>query len=182
MPDLAIRIATTPVGQPRQRHRIARRRGPSGKPQLYVQNYTPRTDKAVFFKRDLELALRSSDQCPPEPWEGPLRVDLLILLPRPDRITFKRKPNPRLWHTSKPDKDNLEKAIFDALSGHLWADDKQICAGETLCVVAAGHEPPGVELKVTKLDGVDPPQPFDQAESGLTEDQIAAARMIVSDA
>jgi Holliday junction resolvase RusA-like endonuclease len=30
---------------------------------------------------------------------------------------------PRLPHTSKPDRDNLDKAVMDALKGIAWIDD-----------------------------------------------------------
>jgi Holliday junction resolvase RusA-like endonuclease len=34
-----------------------------------------------------------------------------------------------IHHISKPDKDNLEKAVFDACNGVIWKDDCQIVAG-----------------------------------------------------
>lgn len=59
--------------------------------------------------------------------EGPLLVVLHFRIPTPQGA----KPIPRalkhLWpHTSRPDGDNLEKLINDALNGTLWKDDSQI--------------------------------------------------------
>jgi Holliday junction resolvase RusA-like endonuclease len=34
-------------------------------------------------------------------------------------------------HTQKPDKDNLEKAIMDALNKLVWEDDSQVYSGRT---------------------------------------------------
>ena len=40
------------------------------------------------------------------------------------------KPNAPKWHTDKPDRDNADKAVLDALTNlGLWGDDKQVCDG-----------------------------------------------------
>jgi len=38
----------------------------------------------------------------------------------------KKKKEETLWHTSKPDIDNLQKGIKDALSGIAYVDDSQV--------------------------------------------------------
>lgn len=60
---------------------------------------------------------------------GPLRVELLFILPRP-RSHFtarghlsKRAP---VAPVGRPDLDNLAKSTLDALNGELWADDAQV--------------------------------------------------------
>lgn len=39
----------------------------------------------------------------------------------------KKKKEAAKWHTSKPDVDNLVKAIKDALNGIAYRDDSQVC-------------------------------------------------------
>ncbi len=39
------------------------------------------------------------------------------------------KPSSPLFHTSKPDRDNLDKLVLDALTGVFWVDDKVVCQG-----------------------------------------------------
>jgi len=40
------------------------------------------------------------------------------------------RPDAPNFHTSKPDRDNLDKAILDALTNAgIWKDDAQVCAG-----------------------------------------------------
>jgi Holliday junction resolvase RusA-like endonuclease len=85
------------------------------------------------------------------PLAGPLRIDAEILLPRPQNMIWKRKPMPRELHITKPDRDNLEKAIFDALKGILFLDDGQICDGRTRKFIAAGDERPGTWITVVPL-------------------------------
>ena len=39
----------------------------------------------------------------------------------------KKKKEETLWHTSRPDIDNLQKGIKDALNGIAYVDDSQVC-------------------------------------------------------
>ena len=75
-------------------------------------------------------ALKAWDRVP---WEGPLCVHLTFYFPRPKnhfRSNGELKPNAPQWHTSKPDRDNSDKAILDALTNlGIWRDDKQVCDG-----------------------------------------------------
>lgn len=97
-----------------------------------------------------------------EPLEGPLRVDILAVMPRPKRLrtTWKRTGEPRhwpgfIWCPQKPDKDNIEKAIYDGMSS-CWTDDKQVVAGETLKVYSELHGKPRVVVRVTPLPSGSP--------------------------
>ena len=62
----------------------------------------------------------------------PIRVELDFFLPRP-KAHYKRdgslKADQSIWHTSKPDLDNLIKAVTDAITDtqKVWLDDSQIC-------------------------------------------------------
>jgi len=67
---------------------------------------------------------------------GPLRVDVAVYFKRPKSHFFTGKrsdvlrPDAPNFHTSKPDRDNLDKAILDALTNAgIWKDDAQVCAG-----------------------------------------------------
>ena len=61
---------------------------------------------------------------------GPLRLVLGFFMPRP-KAHFNRhgdvKPTAPVWHESKPDTDNLAKAVMDALTQlQIWRDDSQV--------------------------------------------------------
>ena len=63
---------------------------------------------------------------------GPVCVQIHWFMPRPkSHYTSKGvlKPNAPRWHACKPDADNLEKAVLDALTDlGLWRDDSQVCS------------------------------------------------------
>ena len=54
----------------------------------------------------------------------------------------KRDPRPLRWKSTKPDCDNIEKGILDALNGLAWGDDAQISTCLTLKQYAAQGEDP----------------------------------------
>ena len=58
--------------------------------------------------------------------DGPVAVKAVFYLKRP--VSLPRKV---VFHTKKPDLDNLLKAVKDALKGICWTDDSQVV--ETTC-------------------------------------------------
>lgn len=84
------------------------------------------------------IAAAARPHTPPTPLLGPVYVRTLFIFPRPNSHYVANNPARPLradapsWHTGKPDRDNLEKAMLDALTqlGGFWRDDAQVCAGE----------------------------------------------------
>lgn len=84
---------------------------------------------------------------PKEPLEGPIQVNIWAILPRPERLLKRSKKTGALlhgdeglmWAPTKPDTDNIEKGVYDALKS-AWRDDKQVVCGVTrkLYAEAAG--------------------------------------------
>jgi len=73
---------------------------------------------------------------PSVPLEGPLAVEIVAVLPRPDRLLRRSKRTGELlggaseglmYAPTKPDADNIAKGILDALKSH-WRDDRQVVA------------------------------------------------------
>lgn len=60
--------------------------------------------------------------------EGPLRVEMLFLFPRPQSHYGKKglKSSAPAYHTKKPDLDNLVKFAKDCLNNEVWNDDCQV--------------------------------------------------------
>lgn len=117
-----------PVAQPRQRHRII-----PGK--NFVQNYTPKNDPVNAFKAAVRLAAAAAHQG--GPLTGPVELNVTYLMPRPKnhyrtgKHAGQLKDDAPRMHTSKPDRDNLDKALKDALKGICWIDDAQVCDGRS---------------------------------------------------
>lgn len=141
-PPLTFFCAGLPKAQPRAKARAF------GK---FAQVYNPKTaDDWKMIVRNEASKVWDGVQ-----WMGPLRVDLTFYFPRP-KNHFKSqsaaaiaanappilKPNAPRWHTSKPDRDNSDKALLDSLTNlGIWGDDKQVCDGRIrkLYVMPGSH-------------------------------------------
>ena len=131
---ISFTVPAVPVAQPRQRHT---RNG---------LNYTPAQHPVNVFKASCRLAAHSVHTAPP--FRQAICLTLLFVLPRPAAMIWKTKPMPRVSHSKKPDLDNLTKAVMDALSQLVWADDSQVTRLSATKVIAAGDESPHVRIKV----------------------------------
>lgn len=111
------------LGDPKaqKRHRFARRKG------FMAKIDDSQADKQAFL-------LMVQQHAPVKPFEGPLRITMEFFFARPKSHYNKHgvKPNAPIWHTSKPDGDNLEKFVLDALNGIYWRDDSQVCLMEKM--------------------------------------------------
>lgn len=73
----------------------------------------------------------------PRPYEGLLRLDIVALFKRPQRLYRQKDAEGAVYKPTRPDRDNLAKAIQDALQTEhdgfdpLLSDDSQIVIGET---------------------------------------------------
>lgn len=85
----------------------------------------------------------------------PVKVDCEFVFPRPkSHFTAKGqiKPTAPVWHTQKPDRDNLDKAVLDTLTKvQMWADDCQVCSGSLVKRWAALGEASGVQITITAI-------------------------------
>ncbi len=70
-----------------------------------------------------------------------IKLNVEFRLLRPKSVSVKKRPEP----TTRPDLDNLIKAVKDALNGVLWRDDSQIIELEAKKVY---DNPPGVDITV----------------------------------
>jgi Holliday junction resolvase RusA-like endonuclease len=118
-------------------------------PQTLGKGDTKRPHPIHAFKATLRMVAEQSYTGPP--LSGPLRMDLLLVFPRQSAKVWKTKPMPRYRHYIKPDRDNCEKAVLDALKGLVFVDDCQVCAGEPEKWHAAGDEQPHCEITITQL-------------------------------
>ena len=64
----------------------------------------------------------AQNYAPSEPWEGPVAVELDFGIPKPKSAPKRR----RVWPAKRPDLDKLARAILDALTYVIFADDSQV--------------------------------------------------------
>jgi Holliday junction resolvase RusA-like endonuclease len=110
-------VTGTPKGQPRVK---AYSRG--GKAGVY----DPGTAD------DWKYAVRQAaiENAPEQKFSGPVGMSMGFLFQRPKRLLKKSSPDGLLLRDSKPDLDNLVKAVKDAItdSGAVWHDDSQVAS------------------------------------------------------
>jgi len=117
-----------PKGQPRARA-FAMKRGNK----VLVRMYDPST--AEGWKTAIAAAAKA--HCPFPAWTGPVALSTTFIFPRPKshfrtgRLAGILRPDAPKYHTGKPDRDNLEKAVMDALKMlGFYRDDSQVCDGD----------------------------------------------------
>lgn len=99
------------------------------------------------------IVLEARKHAPEAPFEGPVVVDLSFHFKRPKRLLRKKDKEGVIPHVSKPDRDNLDKAVLDSLSHcGFWKDDCQVYAGSIQKWYAPKGEPSGVSITITPTD------------------------------
>lgn len=133
-----------PVPQPRQRHRVF---APKGQ-RAFVHNYTPVNSPVNLYKNAIREEARKHIT---EQLLGPIQLHVKFMLPRPMRLIWKTRPMPLVRHITKPDADNLVKALKDALTGIAWRDDCQVCELHVEKWYAGGGELPCTQVEISTL-------------------------------
>lgn len=115
----------------------------------FVRMYTP--EKTASYESTVALAA-SQAMGSRAPIVGPVSVVMGIALPVPASWS-KRKQASALdgivLPTTKPDADNVVKAVFDAINGVVWGDDTQVV---DLRLIKRYAPTPGVSMRVTPLE------------------------------
>lgn len=122
-----IEVSGDPKGQPRHRSGTF-----DGKARTYPAG------SAEGWKVMIVIAAR--DHLPAEPISGPVRIDEEFYFRRPKRLQKKTSPAGYIPHISKPDRDNLDKAVLDCL--------KQIGFIRDDCYVSDGT----IRKRYTRID------------------------------
>lgn len=92
--------------------------------------------------------------------EAPLSLEVTFRLPRPKghfgsgKKAGELKEKAPIWHTKKPDRTKLLRALEDALTGVIWRDDTQIVSGNVIKRYAGKDERPGATVVVRTQNGV----------------------------
>jgi len=136
------------LGDPKhqKRHRTTKIQTTDGR------EFNRRYDPSAGDKQDILRVVQAG--APPKPFDCPLRVELHLFYPRPKshyrtgQYAGELKPNAPQWHTKKPDRDNADKIILDALSKVFWRDDCLVCDGR---IVKRYSERPRTEIYITPV-------------------------------
>ncbi|MBZ0073637.1 RusA family crossover junction endodeoxyribonuclease [Bordetella hinzii] len=127
----------------------------TGAPRVFTRHYTP--EKTASYESLVKLAAAQA-MAGREPYTGPIRMDLDIVLPIPaswSGVRQRRAAAGEIAPTTKPDSDNVEKAVKDGINGIVYRDDVQVVQDSKRKVYGAV---PGVTVRVTVLEGMEPAQ------------------------
>lgn len=113
--NVAFHVPTKPQGKARARSVVT----PNGK----IRHYTPENTREYenLIAMQAKLAMSGTP-----PFEMPIRLTLTIVMPISKGYSKKKMQackEQTYLPTTKPDADNVEKAIKDACNGIVWIDD-----------------------------------------------------------
>jgi len=118
----------------------------------HIRLYTPK--KTADWERSAALLARNAWSRPPS--DDLCKAEIVAVFPRPKRLLRKKDPEHRMWHSSKPDIDNVCKSVLDSLvMGGIIRDDTQVVFLTAKSVYASKLEGPCVEVRLSSID-VDP--------------------------
>ena len=108
-----------------------------------VKLYTP--PKSKTWMDDAAFLIKNTYKG--EILAGPIKIKSVFIHKRPRKLSRKKDPTERIHKTTKPDIDNLEKILFDALVyAEVMKDDSQIVHTISADYYCAKNEPPHVEF------------------------------------
>ena len=109
---------------------IAQQRARRAGKNSFTKMYNPQAQ----LKKTVKFLLSGHEE--ETPIEGPVYIEVYFWFIPPESWSQKKKNralglvSPKIYHTSKPDKDNLEKFINDCLDGTILKNDAQIYGGK----------------------------------------------------
>jgi len=151
---IVIDVPGDPVAQPRAKASTVR----NGAGALVIKNGRPvirmyTSNTAEKWKRRIHVL--AMQKRPREVHTGAVRVDIKVYFARPQRLLKASSPAGPIPHIVTPDKDNLEKAVLDAIKGAgIWKDDCQVYAGELQKYYVAKGFDPGARIEITLIEEI----------------------------
>lgn len=180
MIDIEFEIIGEPAHEPRSRARAIR--GPKGNwiGQIYQPDPAPGTRQALVTYPDWfavqewrrKIQRVAKEYLPPRPLDCPVRVDVDFLFARPGYLLKPRSFVGEMRMYVKPDRDNLDKPLLDALKEiGFFKDDGRVCEGQVRKFYVAKGAQPGARVRIRQLEQNRESSGWDETES-LFEDAI----------
>lgn len=144
--DVTFEVASVPKGQPRVRATTFGR---------HARMYTPGTARP--FKDAVAHAALATELRGRMPMRNPTAVWTVCFMPRPKRLLTKRTAGLRdVPCIAKPDRDNLDKAVLDALvNAGILHDDSIVFDGGVRKVYADAGDAPRAVIRVIEYGDTD---------------------------
>lgn len=134
--EFTIPIAAMPVQTGGKRLVIV-----GGKPRFFKSKKVSKYEDALMFLADRFR--------PTSPAEGPVEIAIMFAMPRPKRLMRKNDPEGLVQAITRPDWDNLPKAVMDVLTRlGFWRDDAQITDVTVKKRFAEKNGAPRIEISI----------------------------------
>lgn len=148
-----------PHGRPRPRSRAVKGKGGKWVAQAYHPkqinpNSKKPSDRAWIKANAWEAAVRAAllGKIPREPWDGAVYVSIDVFKERPERLCKRRIPDEEILCTTRPDRDNVEKAVTDPMAAAgVFTEDSRVCCGPVTKWYARKGYGPGVRVIAVHL-------------------------------
>lgn len=138
MMPITITVPGIPIARPRQRVGVV-----AG----HARTFTDGKHPIHAYKAAIRLAWSQAVEAGPTTEPVTMRIEAVF--PRPKGKVWAKKVMASYPHCSKPDTDNIGKAVMDALNGLCYRDDSQVWLLTITKRVAAGDEQPRTEIEVS---------------------------------
>lgn len=156
--DITLTVRGVPKAQPRTAATAICPKGCPGncgggkKPRPIIRMYTPDKSGAVkAWKQAIMLAIKP--YVPLVPHDRPIIVTAKFYFKRPQRMMRKMDINQIEPHTVKPDPDNLEKAVLDAITqSGFWKDDCVAFSVHVTKYYTDKGQGTGAEIRIRSLE------------------------------
>jgi len=121
----------------------------------FTHAYDPKKSRnwKATAQETMRVALEEAQLSVPLFCAGAVYLEIVAIFTCPKGDWSKRNPLPRRWHTKRPDRDNVEKAVKDAASKILWLDDAQVASGRSVKVIGYQGEAPCLVVRAWLLNG-----------------------------
>ena len=120
----------------------------------------PRDHSVVAWKESIALALKQKYRGEPD-GKQVFGVFAVFQLKRPQRPAhWLRRLIDTVWHSYRPDVDNLLKSVLDSVNGIIWRDDGQVAFAGAGKVYTAEGNSPHMELCIFRMDRAESPAAF----------------------
>jgi Holliday junction resolvase RusA-like endonuclease len=129
-----------------------------GRPKAWKRPGRDKRSGRRFESKQTKIDRETVARCARAAWRGPPStkpVKILVLaifeIPKSWPPSLQREAEAgRVYHTSDPDKDNLEKLVMDALKQIVFVDDNQVADGRTIKRYGRGAR---TEVYIEELEG-----------------------------
>ncbi len=151
-------VAGDPHGRPRPRSAARKVKGKwtaiAYHPKKINPHSTKRADRAWIKANAWEAAMHAAmrGKVPASPWDGAVYVAIEVFKKRTKALQKKSSPEGPILCTTRPDRDNVEKAVTDPMAAvGVFTEDSRVCCGPVTKWYASKGYGPGVRVTAIHL-------------------------------